>query len=108
MGCSRHVATRARRVGWTTYKGMVDAVVQNENGAREVRSITAQLPEPVLVGNHKVFTRFIRSGSAMSMRPVATVSVSSIQGGFMSELRRLWTPDVRLAVENLESIMVIK
>ena len=70
-----------------------------------------------------------------SMRPVATVSfsanllidpkdiepiagerspllhessVSSVQGGFMSELRRLWTPDGRLAVENLQSIMVIK
>jgi hypothetical protein len=35
-------------------------------------------------------------------------SVSSIHGGFMSELRRLWTPDGRLVVENLQSIMVIK
>ncbi len=43
-----------------------------------------------------------------SMRPVATVSVSSVQGGFMSELRRLWTPDGRIVVENLQSIMVIK
>jgi hypothetical protein len=70
-----------------------------------------------------------------SMRPVATVSfsanllidpnniepiagerapllhessVSSVHGGFMSELRRLWTPDGRLAVENLQSILVIK
>ena len=35
-------------------------------------------------------------------------SVSSMHGGFMSELRRLWTPDGRLVVENLQSIMVIK
>lgn len=237
---------------------MVEAVVRNEIAGREVRSISAQIPEPVLPGSHCVSTRLIRRGSAMSMwqveivrenenlsvafgqvvtgedkalkfdppadkwgtavfpqvpaidqvaivpiqppfgpdfgqhlefrpitplptmgteavvlgwinlpqkteagahwtsaqllstvdawwpspytlmksmRPVATVSfsanllidpqdiepvngerspllhessVSSIHGGFMSELRRLWTPDGQLAVENLQSIMVIK
>ncbi len=244
--------------GGLPIRRMVEEVVQNEELAREVRSITAQIPEPVLVGNHRVVSKLIRKGSAMSMwqvdilrdqdnvtvargqvvtgadknleldppgeawgsapfpqvppakqvelapigppfgpvfsqhleyrpitplptlgtesvvhgwinlpqrtelglhwnaaqllsmvdawwpspytlmktmRPVATVSfsanllidpmdiasidgerspllhdasVSSIHGGFMSELRRLWTPDGRLVVENLQSIMVIK
>jgi hypothetical protein len=237
---------------------MVNAVVSNEQSGREVRSITLQIPEPVIAETHRVLTRLIRRGSAMSMwqvdivrerenltvafgqvvtgedkdlefdppavswgtavfpevpkcdqvaiapigppfgpdfaqhlefrpitplptmgteslvygwinlpqrteagahwtaaqllstvdawwpspytlmksmRPVATVSfsanllidpeaiepiagerspllhessVSSVHGGFMSELRRLWTPDGRLVVENLQSIMVIK
>ena len=237
---------------------MVEAVACNEAAGREVRSITVQIPEPVLPEPHRVLTRLIRRGSAMSMwqvdivrerenlpvafgqvvtgedkdlefdppadkwgtavfpqvlapdhveivhigppfgpdfgqhlefrpitplptmgteavvlgwinlpqktvsgahwtsaqllsmvdawwpspytlmksmRPVATVSfsanllidpkdiepiggerspllhessVSAVHGGFMSELRRLWTPDGRLVVENLQSIMVIK
>ena len=244
--------------GGLPIQAMVDAVVRNEDVKREVRSISLQIPEPVLPQTHRVITRLIRQGSAMSMwqidiiresenlavafgqvvtgedkdlecepptetwgtavfpqvpafdqveiapigppfgpdfaqhlefrpvtplptmgtealvygwinipqrteagahwtaaqllstidawwpspytlmksmRPVATVSfsanllidpkdiepiagerapmlhessVSSVQGGFMSELRRLWTPDGRLAVENLQSIMVIK
>lgn len=244
--------------GGLLVRRIVDAVVQNEDLARQVRSITAQIPEPVLAGHHQVVSKLIRKGSAMSMwqvdifregdnvtvacgqvvtgrdkkldldppgeawgsasfpqvppveeveialvgpsfgpvfsqhldyrpitplptlgtesvvhgwinlpqrtepgvhwnaaqllsivdawwpspytlmktmRPVATVSfsanllihpmdiasidgerspllhdasVSSIHGGFMSELRRLWTPDGRLVVENLQSLMVIK
>lgn len=35
-------------------------------------------------------------------------TVSSAHEGFTSELRRLWTPDGRIVVENLQSIVVIK
>ena len=53
--------------GGLPIRRMVEEVVQNEELAREVRSITAQIPEPVLVGNHRVVSKLIRKGSAMSM-----------------------------------------
>ena len=34
--------------------------------------------------------------------------VSSMEEGFTSETRRLWSPDGRLVVENHQSIVVIK
>ena len=53
--------------GGLPIRRMVEEVVQCEAPAREVRSITAQIPEPVLVGSHQVVSRLIRKGSAMSM-----------------------------------------
>ena len=55
---------------------MVEAVVCNEVAGREVRSITVQIPEPVLPESHRVLTRLIRRGSAMSMWQVDIVRES--------------------------------
>jgi hypothetical protein len=52
---------------------MVNAVVSNEQSGREVRSITLQIPEPVIAETHRVLTRLIRRGSAMSMWQVDIV-----------------------------------
>ena len=35
-------------------------------------------------------------------------TVAGARDGYVSELRRLWTADGRLAVENLQSIAIIK
>lgn len=55
---------------------MVDAVVSNEVVGRQVRSITAQIPEPVLAEPHRLRTRLIRKGSAMSMWQVDIIRES--------------------------------
>lgn len=55
---------------------IVDAVVHNEDARREVRSITLQIPEPVLAEKHRVLTRLIRRGSAMSMWQVDIIRES--------------------------------
>jgi hypothetical protein len=55
---------------------MIEAVVRNEDAKREVRSITLQIPEPVLPQTHRVITRLIRQGSAMSMWQVDIIRES--------------------------------
>jgi len=59
--------------GGLPIRRMVEAVVEHEQSDREVRSITAQIPEPVLVGKHHVKTTLVRSGSGMSMWQVEIV-----------------------------------
>jgi len=62
--------------GGLPVRAMIDAVVQNEDVSREVRSITAQIPEPVLAESHSVVTKLVRKGSAMSMWQVDIMRTS--------------------------------
>jgi hypothetical protein len=62
--------------GGLPIRAMVDAVVQNEDEPRDVRSITAQIPEPVLAEEHLIVTKLIRRGSAMSMWQVDIIRMS--------------------------------
>lgn len=62
--------------GGLPIQAMVDAVVRNEDANREVRSITLQIPEPVLPQTHRVITRLVRRGSAMSMWQVDIIRES--------------------------------
>jgi len=62
--------------GGLPIRAMIEAVVHNEIGSRAVRSITAQIPEPVLAERHHVVTKLIRSGSAISMWQVDIIRSS--------------------------------
>jgi hypothetical protein len=62
--------------GGLPVQAMVDAVVRNEDAKRGIRSITLHIPEPVLPQVHRIFTRLIRRGSAISMWQVDIVRES--------------------------------